>query len=92
MDDMKATYREGKQAAKETWRKADGDESIEDKLGNAGDELRKQAGNAGDELRDGTQHEMDDQKAEWRRSDGDESLADKAGDAGDTLRRELDPK
>ena len=40
MDDVKKTYREGEQEAKETWRKSDGDESLADKVGNAGDELR----------------------------------------------------
>lgn len=39
MDDVKKTYREGEQAAKETWRKSDGDESLADKVGNAGDEM-----------------------------------------------------
>ena len=46
MDDVKRVYREGEQATKEAWRQADGDESITDKIGNAGDELRKQAGNS----------------------------------------------
>jgi hypothetical protein len=49
MDDVKSTYREGEQTAKETWRKADGDESVADKVGNAGDEVRKDLGNAGDD-------------------------------------------
>ena len=34
-DDMNTT------SAKETWRKSDGDESLADKVGNAGDELRR---------------------------------------------------
>ena len=42
MDDVKRTYREGEQTAKEAWRPADGDESLADKVGNAGDKLRKQ--------------------------------------------------
>jgi hypothetical protein len=42
MDDVKRTYREGEQTAKEAWRQADGDESLADTVGNAGDELRKQ--------------------------------------------------
>lgn len=41
MDDAKRTYREGEQAAKETSRKADGSEDLADKVGNAGDELRR---------------------------------------------------
>jgi hypothetical protein len=40
MDDVKKTYREGEQETKEAWRKSDGDESLADKVGNAGDELR----------------------------------------------------
>ncbi len=89
MDDIKRTYRDGEQAVKETWRKVDGTETLDDKLGNASDELRRQAGNAGDDLRHGGQRELDEEKADWRRSDGDESLADKAGNAGDALRREF---
>ena len=44
MDDVKKTYREGEQEAKETWRKSDGDESLADKVGNAGDDLRRDMG------------------------------------------------
>ena len=51
MDDVKRTYREGEETAKENWRKADGEESVADTLGNAGDEIRKELGNAGDEMR-----------------------------------------
>jgi hypothetical protein len=50
MDDVKKTYREGEQETKEAWRKADGDESVADKVGNVGDEVRKDLGNAGDDL------------------------------------------
>ncbi len=50
MDDVKKGYRETEETAKETWRKADGDESLADKVGNAGDDIRKELGNAGDEL------------------------------------------
>ena len=41
MDDVKRTYREGEQAIKEAWRKSDGDDSLADKVGNAGDDLRR---------------------------------------------------
>jgi hypothetical protein len=51
VDDMKKTNREGEQSAKETWRKADGDEDLADKVGNVGDEVRKDLGNAGDDVR-----------------------------------------
>lgn len=60
MDDIKKGYRETETGAKETWRKADGDESVADKVGNAGDQIRKELGNAGDNLRDGADHADDD--------------------------------
>jgi hypothetical protein len=89
MDDMKKTYREGEQATKEAWRKADGDESLTDKVGNVGDELRKDAGNAGDSLDNTPDATSDTSKEAWRKADGDDSLADKVGNAGDDLRREV---
>ena len=49
MDDFKKDVREGEETAKETWRKADG-EDLADKVGNAGDDIRKELGNAGDDL------------------------------------------
>jgi len=52
MDDVKKVYREGEETAKENWRKADGEEDLSDKVGNAGDDIRKELGNAGDDLRD----------------------------------------
>jgi len=53
MDEMKKGYREAEETTKETARKADGDESLADKVGNAGDDIRKELGNAGDKVRDG---------------------------------------
>ena len=50
MDDLKQGIREGEDKAKETWRKADGEEDLADKLGNAGDDIRRNLGNAGDEM------------------------------------------
>ncbi len=88
MDDVKRTYREGEQTAKELWRKADG-ESAADSIGNAGDDIRKDLGNAGDDLRDDAQESVDKDKAASRRSDGEESVADKVGNAGDDIRREV---
>ena len=41
MDDVKRTWREGEDTAKETWRKADGEEDLADKVGNFGDDVRK---------------------------------------------------
>lgn len=40
MDDVKKGYRDAEGDAKEAWRKSDGEESVADKVGNAGDELR----------------------------------------------------
>ena len=50
MDDVKKTYREGEESAKEAWRNRDGEDAA-DAIGNAGDDLRKEMGNAGDEVR-----------------------------------------
>lgn len=50
MDDVKKGYRETEETAKETWRKADGEEDLADKVGNLGDDIRKGLGNAGDEV------------------------------------------
>jgi hypothetical protein len=91
MDDVKRTYREGEQATKEAARGADGDESLSDKLGNAGDELRKDAGNAGDDLTRTTKASMDKAREASRAADGNDSLAGKVGNAGDDIRREIDP-
>jgi hypothetical protein len=51
MTELKKTVREGEVAAKEAWRKRDG-EDLSDKLANAGDEVRKDIANAGDDLSD----------------------------------------
>jgi len=53
MDDLKRTVRDTEADAKETWRKADGDESVGDKLANAGDRVSNEVKNAGDELHEG---------------------------------------
>jgi ABC-type transporter Mla subunit MlaD len=52
MNEMNKLGREVEETAKETWRKADGEEDLADKIGNAGDDLRKHAGNLGDDLKD----------------------------------------
>ena len=52
MDDLKKGYREGEETAKETLRKADGEESVSDKVGNLGDDIRKNLGNLGDDVRE----------------------------------------
>ena len=51
MDDLKKAGRETEETAKETWRKADGEEDLVDKVGNLGDDIRKELGNAGDNVR-----------------------------------------
>ncbi len=51
MDDLKKAGRETEETAKETWRKADGEEDLADKVGNLGDDIRKELGNAGDNVR-----------------------------------------
>ena len=50
MDDLKRTARDVEADAKETWRKADGDESLGDKAANLGDRVENAVENAGDEL------------------------------------------
>ena len=50
MDDLKSGYRETEETAKETWRKADGEEDLADKVGNVGDDIRKELGNVGDDV------------------------------------------
>jgi hypothetical protein len=50
MDDVKRTYRETEETAKEAWRKRDG-EDLADKVGNLGDDVRKHLGNVGDDIR-----------------------------------------
>jgi hypothetical protein len=62
--DIKKGAREVENTAKETGRKLDGNESVSDKLGNAGDDIRHGLGNAGDEVRDALkkQEEMDQRR------------------------------
>ena len=54
-DDTKADAKEAMRGVgnkgKETWRKADGDESLSDKIANAGDDIRDTVSNAGDDMR-----------------------------------------
>jgi len=50
MDDVKKDYRNTEEKAKETWRKADGEEDLADKAGNLGDDIREGLGNAGDDI------------------------------------------
>ncbi|HVA84796.1 MAG TPA: hypothetical protein VNF73_00615 [Candidatus Saccharimonadales bacterium] len=50
MDDLKKGYREVETKVRETGRELDG-HSLDDDIGDAGDELRKDMGNAGDDAR-----------------------------------------
>ena len=40
--DVKKTMREADEKAKETWRRADGEESVSDKVANLGDDIRNE--------------------------------------------------
>lgn len=64
MDDTKRAYREAENKTKETWRRADGEESLEDKAANTADDIRAGLGNLGDEV----DEEVD--KAKFRQEHG----------------------
>lgn len=53
MNDVKRTVRDTAADVKETWRKADGDESLGDKIANVGDRARNAVEDAGDALHEG---------------------------------------
>jgi uncharacterized phage infection (PIP) family protein YhgE len=59
MDDLKSGYRETEETAKETWRKADGEEDLADKVGNLGDDIRKELGNLGDDAENAADNAAD---------------------------------
>jgi len=50
MSDLKRTIRDTEADAKEAWRKADGNESIEDKAANVRDRVGNAIDNAGDDI------------------------------------------
>lgn len=50
MSDLKRTVRDTEADVKETWRKADGHESLGDKAANVGDRMKNAVENAGDEI------------------------------------------
>jgi hypothetical protein len=60
MDDLKAGAREVKDDVKKTWREADGQEDLGDKVGNLGDDVRRNVGNAGDDVRRNVDNAGDD--------------------------------
>jgi hypothetical protein len=66
MDDAKQAYREAEKETKEQLRRSDGDESLEDKAANLGDEVRTGLANAGDEL----DEQVD--RAKFRQEHGDD--------------------
>jgi hypothetical protein len=68
MDDAKRAYREAENKTKETLRRSDGDESLEDKAANVGDDIRQGLGNAGDEARE----ELD--KNKYRQEHGEDPV------------------
>jgi hypothetical protein len=73
MSDIKREARDFKDDVKETWRKADGEESLGDKIANAGDRVKSGVENVGDEL-----HETADEasrKVEYERGRIDEAAS-----------------
>ncbi|HUQ43268.1 MAG TPA: hypothetical protein VM451_02490 [Candidatus Limnocylindria bacterium] len=50
MSDLNRTIRDTEADVKETWRKADGDESLGDKLANVGDRVENAVKDAGDKV------------------------------------------
>jgi hypothetical protein len=85
MDEVKKTYREAEETAKETWRGIDGT-SPEDSVRNAGDDVAKHAGNAADKVDD----TADDVGDHVRR--GIDDLGNKVGDVADDVGDALDPQ
>ena len=74
MSDLNRTVRDTEADVKEAWRKADGEESLGDKVANAGDRVGNAVKNAGDEL-----HEEADEMsrdAAYQQGRTDEALKD----------------
>jgi hypothetical protein len=72
MSEINRTIRDTEADVKETWRKADGDESLGDKVANAGDRLENAAKDAGDAI-----HEEADEMsrdAAYEKGRADESM------------------
>jgi hypothetical protein len=68
MDDAKRAYREAENETKEQLRRADGDESLEDKAANTVDDIKAGLGNAGDELDENVD------RAKFRQEHGDDAV------------------
>ena len=77
MNDVKRTIRDTEANAKEALRRADGEESLEDKIANAGDRLSNAIKNAGDELEESVDEARRDVASEHGRAD---EMADEASD------------
>ena len=74
MSDLNRTIRDTEADVKETWRKADGDESLGDKVANVGDRLENAVKDAGDTI-----HEEADEMsrdAAYQQGRTDEALKD----------------
>ena len=69
MSDLNKTVRDTEADMKEAWRKADGDESLGDKVANAGDRLGNAAKDAGDELHEQADEASRDAAYERGRAD-----------------------
>jgi len=69
MSDLKQTARDTKTDVKEAWRRADGEESIGDKVANTTDRAKDAIDNAGDELHEETDKLSRDAAYEQGRAD-----------------------
>ena len=69
MSDLSKTVRDTEADVKETWRKADGDESLGDKLAGAGDRVENAVKDAGDDLHEGADEMSRDAAYEQGRAD-----------------------
>lgn len=65
MDDLKKTFREANQGARETTRDIDGHDTSDD-VGNIGDAARKNLGNLGDDVKKGADRTFNDDKVSDR--------------------------
>lgn len=69
MNDINKTIRDKEADAKETWRKADGDESLGDKVANVGDRAANAVKDVGDELHENADRMSRDAAYEQGRAD-----------------------
>ncbi len=69
MSDLKKTVRDTEADMKETWRKADGDESLGDKAAGLGDRVKNAVKDAGDEIHEGADEASRDAAYQQGRTD-----------------------